>query len=56
MQYIDKSYLASLDKFNEVREQTRKAIVENAGAVHDLGGWKDDIRDMVMRVRGQFVR
>ena len=55
VQYIDKSYIGSLEKFNEVREKTEQAIRENADAVHDLGQWKDDIRDIVMRVRGQFM-
>ena len=55
VQYIDKSYMASLDKFNEVRELTKHAIIDNSGAVHDLAWWKDDIRDMIMRVREQFL-
>lgn len=55
VQYIDKSYLASLDKFNEVREFTKQAILDNDEAQSDLGKWKEDIRDMIMRVREQFL-
>ena len=35
---------------------TETAITENRDSMHDLGRWKDDIRDMVMRVRAQFLR
>lgn len=35
---------------------TKLAIIKNANAVHDLSQWKDDIRDMVMRVRSQFIK
>ena len=28
--------------------------MENAEAVRDFGTWKEDIRDMIMRVREQF--
>ena len=55
MQYIDKSYIASLDKFNEVREGTERAIETNWDAQHELAWWKDDIRDMIMRVRQRFL-
>ena len=55
VQYIDKSYIASLDKFNEVREFTKQAILDNNEAQSDLGKWKEDIRDMIMRVREQFL-
>ena len=55
VQYIDKSYIASLDKFNEVREFTKQAILDSDEAQHDLGKWKEDIRDMIMRVREQFL-
>ena len=55
VQYIDKSYIASLEKFNEVREFTTQAILDNEQAQHDLGTWKEDIRDMIMRVREQFI-
>ena len=56
VKYIDKSYIASLDKFNEIKTYTEAAITKNRDAMHDLGRWKDDVRDMVMRVRGQFIR
>lgn len=56
VKYIDKSYIASMDKFNEIRAMTETAITENRDSMHDLGRWKDDIRDMVMRVRAQFLR
>ena len=55
VQYIDKSYIASLDKFNEVREFTERAIETNGDAQHELAWWKDDIRDMIMRVRERFL-
>ena len=29
--------------------------MENAEAVRDFGTWKEDIRDMIMRVREQFL-
>lgn len=35
---------------------TEIAIRDCSGAVADISTWKDDIRDMVMRVRAQFLR
>jgi len=55
VQYIDKSYIASMDQFSEVRDQTGQAIQDNIDAQHDLAVWKDDIRDMIVRVREQFI-
>ena len=55
MQYIDKSYIASLDNFKEISARTRSIILEHADAILDLSQWKDDIRDMVMRVRTCFM-
>ena len=56
VQYIDKSYIASLEGFNKVREETEKSIKNNEGAVSDLALWREDIRDMVMRVRTNFLK
>ena len=56
VKYIDKSYIESMERFHEIREKTEKAILENREAKGDLGRWKGDIRDMVMRVRTQFIK
>ena len=56
VQYIDKSYINSLEEFNKIRESTEKSIKDNAGVVSDLAVWKEDIRDMVVKVRAQFLK
>ena len=38
-----------------MREFTKQAILDNNEAQSDLGKWKEDIRDMIMRVREQFL-
>ena len=55
VQYIDKSYISSLEKYNEIRERTEQAIQSNEDAAFDVARWKDDVRDMVMRVRAKYV-
>lgn len=47
VQYIDKSYIASMEKFNELRERTEHAIKSNEDAKADVARWRDDVRDMV---------
>mmetsp|Transcript_23950 Transcript_23950/g.32087 ORF Transcript_23950/g.32087 Transcript_23950/m.32087 type:complete len:93 (+) Transcript_23950:274-552(+) len=47
VQYIDKSYIASMEKFNEIRSRTEQAILTNDDAKQDVARWRDDVRDMV---------
>jgi len=44
-----------MELFNQIRVKTENAIKENEGAVNDVGRWREDIRDMVMRVRSNFI-
>ena len=55
VQYIDKSYIASMEKFNEVKELTSKAIRDNDGARSEIAVWKDDIRNMIVRVKDKLI-
>ena len=55
VQYIDKSYIGSLENFKKISEETKQLLLENAEAILDLSRWKEDIRDMVMRVRDKFL-
>ena len=55
VQYIDKSYIAELEKYKEQRLRTEQAIVSNQDAKSDVARWKDDVRDMVLRVRDNYV-
>lgn len=55
VQYIDKSYIAQMELFNEIRAKTELAISNNAGAVSDISRWREDIRDMVMRIRSNLI-
>ena len=55
VQYVDKSYISSLEKYNEIRLRTEQAINTNEDAASDVARWKDDIRDMVMRVRAKYI-
>ena len=56
VKYIDKSYIASMERFHSIRSKTEQAIIDNRDAKNDLGRWKEDIRDMVMRIRTQFFQ
>ena len=55
VQYIDKSYIASMEKFDELRERTERAIKTNEDARADISRWRDDVRDMVQRVRSKYM-
>ena len=52
--FVDKSYKASLEKFNQIRQMTEKSVRENREMTHTIADWKDDIRDMLLRVREQL--
>ena len=45
-----------MEGFNQLRENTENSIKKNEGTVSDLATWKEDIRDMVMRVRSNFLK
>lgn len=36
-----------MEKFNELRERTERAIKSNEDAKADVARWRDDVRDMV---------
>ena len=44
-----------MEKFNELRERTEHAIKSNEDAKADVARWRDDVRDMVQRVRGKYM-
>lgn len=54
--FVDKSYKASLERFNQIKQMTEKAVRENRGMCHTIADWKDDIRDMLLRVREQLCQ
>ena len=56
MHFVDKSYKARLEKFNQIRFMTERAVRENRGMCHTIADWKDDIRDMLLRVREQLCQ
>lgn len=35
--------------------KAENAVIENFEASNDIGRWRDDLREMVMRVRNNFV-
>ena len=52
--FVDKSYYMSLEKFKQIKLMTEKVVEENKGMPHTIADWKDDIRDMLLRVREQL--
>ena len=54
--FVDKSYTASLAKFNQIKLMTEQVVNENKGMPHTIADWKDDIRDMLLRVREQLCQ
>lgn len=54
--YIDKSYVHTLDYFRKAKATAERLIQENEPAKTDFSRWREDIRDMVVRVRAQFVQ
>ena len=54
--FVDKSYKGSLEKFLQIKQLTEKVIKENKGMAHTIADWKDDIRDMLLRVREQLCQ
>ena len=52
--FVDKSYEARLRKFNQIKQMADQAFRENEYFTHTIADWKDDIRDMLLRVRDQL--
>ena len=44
-----------MEKFDELRERTERAIKTNEDARADISRWRDDVRDMVQRVRSKYM-
>ena len=44
-----------MEKFDELRERTERAIKTNEDAKADISRWRDDVRDMVQRVRSKYM-
>ena len=53
MHFVDKSYEGRLRRFNKIKQQADRILRENQSYTHTIADWKDDIRDMLLRVREQ---
>ena len=51
--FVDKSYEGRLRRFNKIKQQADRILRENQSYTHTIADWKDDIRDMLLRVREQ---
>lgn len=51
--FVDKSYEGRLRRFNKIKQQADRVLRENQPYTHTIADWKDDIRDMLLRVREQ---
>lgn len=52
--FVDKSYESRVKHFVKVKQKAEKALRENQHMKHSIADWKDDIRDMLLRVRDQL--
>ena len=48
--FVDKSYESRLKRFRQIKKMTEKIAEENSCMPHTIADWKDDIRDMLLRV------
>ena len=54
--YVDTSFKERLARFKQIRALTEKMVLNNNAMPHTIADWKDDIRDMVLRVREQLIQ
>lgn len=54
--YVDTSFKGRLERFKKIRDLTERMVLHNSAMPHTIADWKDDIRDMVLRVREQLVQ
>ena len=53
--YIDKSYKGTLEKFRQIENYGKRALIENESMDHVIRDWKSDIRDILGRIHQQFI-
>ena len=53
--FVDQSYKNQLKRFNEIKSMTESIMDDNKYMPGTIGDWKEDIRDVLLRVRTQMI-
>ena len=52
---VDPRYKQELPKFTKIISHGQSVIDENKNMTHFVTDWKDDIRDIIIRVRAEII-
>ena len=53
--FVDHSYKHQLERFQEIKSMTVNIMDENKYMPRTIQDWKEDIRDVLLRVRTQMI-
>ena len=55
MHFVDHSYKSQLERFKQVQSLIENFTSENESMPHAVKNWKEDIRDLILRVRAIMI-